>query len=160
MQLTRYTDYSLRVLVYLALREDDQLVTISEISDCFDIPRNHLVKIVHHLGKLKYIHTIRGRNGGIRIAQKPQEIILGRVIRDMESNLRLVNCGSPTCAIITVCKMRGILREAGKAFLNTLDQYTLSDLLADSDQIRCLLHVNRDKTSQQSECIPELLVID
>lgn len=140
MQLTRYTDYSLRVLIYLAIQEQGVRVTVSEISEHFDIPKNHLVKVVHHLGKLNYIHTIRGKNGGIFLAKKPQEMGVGDIIRNMENNLQIVDCKSPSpCPILPICLLPSILSKAGEAFLNVLDQYTIAGLLKQSGQLKSLL---------------------
>lgn len=140
MQLTRYTDYSLRVLIYLALQEEGTRVTVSEISEHFDIPKNHLVKVVHHLGKLDYINTTRGKNGGICLAKKPEEMGVGDVIRKMEHNLKIVDCQSPSaCPILPICLLPSILSKAGEAFLNVLDQYTIAGLLSQSGQLKSLL---------------------
>lgn len=140
MQLTRYTDYSLRVLIYLALQEEGVRVTVSEISEHFDIPKNHLVKVVHHLGKLNYINTTRGKNGGICLAKKPEEMGVGDIIRNMEHNLKIVDCQSPSaCPILPICLLPSILSRAGDAFLNVLDQYTIAGLLSQSGQLKSLL---------------------
>lgn len=139
MQLTRYTDYSLRVLIYLAVDKQKKRVTIDEIAQCFDIPRNHLVKIVHQLGKLGYLHTLRGKGGGITLAKAPHEMGLGRVVRDMEHNLEPVNCNKPACRLQPACGLRRVLQDARQAFLGTLDCYSLADLLGNAEQLRHLL---------------------
>ncbi|MBE9563818.1 MAG: Rrf2 family transcriptional regulator, partial [Proteobacteria bacterium] len=95
MQLTHYTDYGLRVLIFLCIQEAEQRVTISEISEHFNIPRNHLVKVVHRLGQLNYIHTNRGKNGGIILGHAADKIVIGDIVRQMESTLDIVNCESP-----------------------------------------------------------------
>lgn len=128
MQLTRHTDYSLRVLMFLALHPG-RLVTCMEIAEAYDISRNHLVKIVHELGKLGVIHTVRGNTGGMRLAHPPEAITVGEVVRQMEG-LDIVNCANPDCAILPACTARGVLEEARDAFLAVLDGYTLQDLVA------------------------------
>lgn len=132
MQLTRHTDYSLRVLMFLALR-GDRLTTCSEIAEAYDISRNHLVKIVHELAKLGIIHTVRGNSGGMKLAHPADAITVGEIVRNMEG-LEIVNCTTPTCSILPACAARGILDEARDAFLAVLDAYTLQDLLTKRQQ--------------------------
>ncbi len=131
MQLTRYTDYSLRVLIYLAVHHD-QLATIEEIADAYDISKAHLMKIVHQLGLAGYLETVRGRGGGLRLARPPQKIRIGEVVRHTEEMV-VVECFDPKtshCRIQPACELRGVLKEALDAFLRTLDGYTLADLVA------------------------------
>ena len=140
MQLTRYTDYSLRVLIYLAIQDEGERTTVGIIAEHFNIPKNHLVKVVHHLGKLDYITTTRGKNGGISLAKKPEEIGVGDVIRNMENSLKIVDCQSPSrCPILPVCLLPSILTRAGDAFLNVLDQYTVAELIDQSSELKSLL---------------------
>jgi len=141
MQLTHYTDYSLRVLIFLSLQDDEQRITITDIAEHFAIPRNHLVKVVHRLGQLNYIDTTRGKNGGIRLAQPANQIGIGEVVRQMEATLDVVNCQSPSpCPIRSGCQLKSILDLATDAFLDVLDQYTVTDLNQKSAQLRKLLH--------------------
>ena len=141
MQLTHYTDYGLRVLIFLSIQEEKQRVTISEIADHFKIPRNHLVKVVHRLGQLNYIQTTRGKHGGIILGRSIDEINIGEIVRQMEANLDVVNCESPfPCPIKPDCQLKSILHKAGDAFLNVLDQYTIADLQQSSDQLKVLLN--------------------
>ena len=135
MQLTLYTDYSLRVLVYLSLF-DDNSSTISEIADFYQISRNHLVKVVHNLSLKNYIHSTRGKGGGLRLARPATEIGVGAVIRDTEPNFHIVECfskepSSKICNIEPVCKLKSILGKAMDSFLNTLDDYTIADVVKD-----------------------------
>jgi Rrf2 family nitric oxide-sensitive transcriptional repressor len=132
MQLTRYTDYSLRVLTYLAL-QPERLVTIEEISDAYDISHAHLTKVVHELGRAGFLETLRGRGGGIRLARAAENIRVGDVVRESEGKIALVECfdgATSHCRIEPICGLRGVLDEALAAFLRTLDQYTLADLVA------------------------------
>ncbi len=132
MQLTRYSDYSLRVLTYLAVFPEN-LATIDEISRAYDISRAHLMKVVHALGRDGFIDTQRGRGGGFRLALAPEEISLGDVIRSTEERMDLVECFSTStsaCRIDSICGLRGILEEALDSFLETLDGYTLADLVS------------------------------
>lgn len=142
MQITRYTDYSLRVLIFLSLQEDGQRMTITNIADHFKIPRNHLVKVVHKLGILNYVHTTRGKNGGLRIQMPADQIHIGQVIRHMENTLDVVDCNSPSpCPLTPGCKLKFILRQATDAFLDVLDQYTIADLQGKPEQLKTLLHM-------------------
>ena len=143
MQLTHYTDYSLRVLIFLSLQDKEQRVTISDIAEHFAIPRNHLVKVVHKLGILNYINTTRGKNGGICLGKAASEIHIGDVVRHMESRLDVVDCNSPSpCPIKPNCRLKSILHEASNAFLNVLDQYTIADLQQKPEQLKSLLKWN------------------
>ena len=142
MQLTRYTDYSLRVLIFLSLQKEGQRITISDISEHFDIPRNHLVKVVHRLGVLDFIHTTRGKNGGIHLASPTDQIRIGDVVRQMENTLDVVHCESPSpCPIGSNCKLKSLLNQATDAFLDVLDQYTIADLNQRPDQLKVLLQM-------------------
>ncbi|MGH7287001.1 MAG: Rrf2 family transcriptional regulator [Myxococcota bacterium] len=132
MQLTRYSDYSLRVLIYLAL-DPERLVTIEDIARSYDISRAHLMKVVHQLGLRGYVETVRGRGGGLRLARRPDDIRIGEVVRSTEENLNLVECFDPAssrCVIEPACGLRQVLHEALAAFLAVLDRYTLADLVA------------------------------
>ena len=132
MQLTRYSDYSLRVLMYLAVRPE-RLATIEEISSAYAISNAHLVKVVHELGQAGLLETTRGRGGGIRLARSPDAIRLGDVIRETEGPFALVECFTSSqseCRIEASCGLRSVLDEALAAFLAVLDRYTLADLVA------------------------------
>jgi len=140
MQLTQYTDYALRTLIYLAVTEEN--ATISEIADCYDISRNHLVKVVHNLGKLGYITTIRGRQGGLRLARKPEDINLGEVVRRTEPNFHLVECFNHSgghCILTPGCQLKGVLGKAFRAFMGVLDEYTLADMVSNRKELDRLL---------------------
>jgi len=138
MKLTQYSDYSLRVLIYLGVNPDDRLSTITEISSSYDISRNHVVKVVHNLGQLGYIETIRGKNGGMRLAMKPEDINVGKLIRKTEANLDIVECFGEdgNCVLTPTCQLRWALDEALTAFLVTLDRYTLADLIKPKKEIQ------------------------
>ena len=133
MRLTRYTDYALRTLIYLGLNEPRQS-SIGEIARAYGISENHLTKVVHQLGRLGLVRTIRGRGGGLRLALDPAEIVVGAVVRRTEEDLALVECFSGgACAITPSCRLRRALGEALAAFLAVLDGYTLADLLGGGD---------------------------
>lgn len=132
MRLTRYSDYSLRVLMYLAVRPG-QLATIEEISQAYGVSKAHLMKVVHELGRGGFLETTRGRGGGLRLARTPEEITVGAVIRQTEDKMDLVECFDPAtnlCRIEPVCALHGVFAEALDSFLATLDGYTLADLVS------------------------------
>lgn len=143
MQLTRYTDYSLRVLLYLAACERGQRVTVADIAERFEIARNHLIKVVNRLGQLGYVKTIRGKGGGITLGREASDIGIGAVVRDMENNLTLIDCNAPPCPLRSNCQLKGILNRAGRAFLAVLDEYTLADLAREPEPLRMMLNISR-----------------
>jgi Rrf2 family nitric oxide-sensitive transcriptional repressor len=131
MQLTRYTDYGLRTLIYLALLPQGRRASIDEISTTYDISRNNVNKIVHQLGKAGIIETKRGKGGGFYLKQKPEELNIGDLVVLLENTLQVVECKTPQCRILPACKLKGILGQATQAFLDSLKAYTLADLLED-----------------------------
>ncbi|HSI65910.1 MAG TPA: Rrf2 family transcriptional regulator [Planococcus sp. (in: firmicutes)] len=142
MRLTMYTDFSLRVLLYLGTKEEGKLSTIQEISDAYSISKNHLMKVTFELGKAGFIHTVRGRGGGIRLADLPENINIGKVVRKMEDDFHLVECFDPEhnrCPIAPICGLRGVLGQALQAYLAVLDGYTLQDLLFNKEGLREIL---------------------
>lgn len=145
MQLTLYSDYSLRVLMYLGLRPN-QLCTISEISEAYGISRNHLVKVVHNLGMLGWIDTARGRGGGMALSRPASQINIGEVVRQTEPGFMLVECfnmKTNTCPIAPVCALKGALQKAQTAFLSVLDSYTLADVLGNRADLALLLRIEK-----------------
>ncbi len=131
MRLTAFTDYTMRTLIYLALRRE-QLATIADIATAYDISANHLMKVVHQLALAGDITTVRGQHGGLRLARPPEVINLGEVVRRTEPDLDLVACfgESRTCIIHENCVLQHALGDALQAFLAVLDRYTLADLVA------------------------------
>ncbi len=143
MQLTRHTDYSIRVLIFVGLNPD-RLVTITEISDAYDISRNHLVKVVHGLSRRGYIETFRGQHGGMKLARDPAEISLGDVVRQTEP-FHLVECFdemTDTCPITAACVIKGVLIHAQETFLKVLDGYSLADVLKNNERLTPLLKIS------------------
>jgi Rrf2 family nitric oxide-sensitive transcriptional repressor len=141
MRLTSYTDYSLRVLMYVGLR-GDKPSTIADIAASYGISQNHLTKVVHGLAKLGYLRTERGRGGGLRLARPPEAISIGAVVRELETGAPLVECfdaGEDACPITGACVLRRALGEAHTAFMQALDAYRLSDLLRPATRLARLL---------------------
>jgi Rrf2 family nitric oxide-sensitive transcriptional repressor len=130
MRLTFYSDYSLRLLMYAALK-DGQLITIQEVAGAYGISKNHLTKVAFDLGRAGFVETVRGRGGGLRLAKKPRDIGLGDVLRVTERQTALVECFNPktnSCVISAPCRLKGVLNRALKAWFAVLDEYTLADL--------------------------------
>lgn len=142
MRLTLYTDFSLRVLLYLATKEAEELSTIQEISDRYQISKNHLTKVVHELGKMGLIETVRGRGGGIRLNVKPEDINVGALVRKTEDDFYLVECFRPDgnhCILSSACRLKGALHEALSAYLAVLDKYTIADFLVNKEELAAIL---------------------
>jgi len=141
MRLNLQTDYALRLLMHLAINTE-KLSTIADVAMRYNISKNHLMKVAHVLGKENIIETVRGRAGGLRLAQTAEKIVIGDVVRLMEGDLDLVECfGSGACFIAPTCRLKGVLREALEAFLNILDQYTVEHLVQKNKILRELLCV-------------------
>ena len=143
MRLTAFTDYTLRTLMYLAVRPD-RAATIAEIAAAYAISDAHLTKIVHQLGLTGEVATTRGRGGGLRLGKAPDAINLGAVVRRTEPDMDLVPCfgGPGQCAIDATCVLSGALRAALDAFLGVLDRYTLADLVAPRQRLAALLRLD------------------
>ena len=167
MRLTNYSDYALRSLIYLAVRpEPPLLANISDIADSYGISKSHLTKIIHQLGQLGYIESVRGKNGGIRLARAPKDINLGVLIKQIEPDFDLVECfATPTndksidgrqtglpitlidettnnargCVISPACQLKSVFFEALTAFINVLERYTLADIINNEDELASLL---------------------
>lgn len=131
MKLTLYTDYGLRTLIALAV-SPERRHTVTGISAAYGISRNHLVKVVARLADLGYVETTRGKGGGMRLARAPEQIRVGRVVRELESGLGVVAClgdDGDGCVISPVCRLKGLFEEATQAFLEALDGHTLDELV-------------------------------
>ena len=130
MRLTLYSDYSLRLLMYAAIRHGE-LVTIQDVADAYGISKNHLMKVAFELGRKGYLETVRGRGGGLRLARSPDKIGLGEVVRATEEDFTMVECfdvKANACVLSGPCRLRGALSRALKAYFEVLDEYTVADL--------------------------------
>jgi len=132
MKLTLHTDYSLRVLMYLAAFPD-RLATAEQIATAYGISQHHLTKVVQTLSRLGFVETLRGRGGGMRLALPPQKVSVGAVVRATEEDFDLVECfrSNTACCITPVCRLQGALRDALDAYLDVLDGWTLAELAVD-----------------------------
>lgn len=151
MRLTVYTDYALRLLMYLAVK-DDGLATIAEVASSYGISKTHLMKVAHQLGQAGYVGTVRGRGGGLRLAMPVERINLGQVVRHTEPDMAVVACLNPVnapCAIKSCCVLRRALAKAGAAFLEVLDGYSLADLVKSRAPLRALLTIDAPRSSRR-----------
>ena len=142
MRLTVFTDYALRVLIYLAL-DPDRRVTIRDIADAYGISRNHLMKVVNTLTRAELVEASRGVNGGLTLAHPADEITVGEVVRKTEDDFDLVECFRPDnqCAITPECTLKTVFGQAQSAFLSELDAHTIADLISQSQRLRKRLKI-------------------
>jgi Rrf2 family transcriptional regulator, nitric oxide-sensitive transcriptional repressor len=141
MKLTAFTDYSLRVLIYLAA-EPTRRATIAEVAATFEVSENHLVKVVHFLGQQGWLANVRGKGGGVELALDARHIVVGRVVRATEGEAMPAECfdkDTQTCTIVKICRLRGVMKEAVDAFYAVLDRYTLLDLVHNREQLAQVL---------------------
>ncbi|CDL80257.1 nitric oxide-sensing transcriptional repressor NsrR [Xenorhabdus cabanillasii] len=136
MQLTSFTDYGLRALIYMASLPEGQITNITEVTEVYGVSRNHMVKIINQLSNLGLVNAVRGKNGGISLGKAASEIKIGDVVRALEP-LGLVNCSS--CHITPACRLKLILNQAVEKFLAELNQYTLADMVEDNRPLYKLL---------------------
>ncbi len=140
MKLTNFCDYSLRVLIFLGIKKEK--ASIGEISKAYGLSKNHIVKVVHNLVKLGYIQSIQGKGGGIILAIEPEKINLGKIIEQIEPDFDLVECFNDkrnVCRISPACSLKGFLRQAQKAFLDSLRKHTLEDILRNKPSLLLLV---------------------
>jgi len=130
MQLTTFTDYSLRAMMFMA-QHRDRLCSVKEIAEYYNISRNHLVKVVHRLAQFGYVESQKGKGGGIRLAAHARGLRLGDLVARLEPHMHLVECFGPEnkCNITNTCKLRHVLRGSQQAFIASLNDYTLADIL-------------------------------
>jgi Rrf2 family nitric oxide-sensitive transcriptional repressor len=151
MRLTIFTDYTLRVLIYLGARQrEGGLATIGDVATAYGISENHLMKIVYHLARQGYVETTRGKGGGMRLARAPETINIGEVVRGAEEDLAVVECFEPgnfNCPIVPECELRRLLGRALNAFLGVLDGQTLADLVKPRAQ---LVRIFRDAAKRRA----------
>lgn len=141
MKLTAFTDYSLRVLIYVAAHGEGR-ATIGDVAQAFDISANHLTKVVHFLGKRGFLANVRGRGGGLALAMPASAINVAAVVREAEGTMVPAECFDATsggCALVSVCRLRGALNDAVQAFYAVLAQYTLEDLVGERSALAKLL---------------------
>ncbi len=144
MRLTQQANYAVRTLMYCAARPSDEVSKIPEIARTYGISETHLFKVLKILVDHGYVETLRGRNGGIRLAHAADRILLGEVIRAAEENFNLAECfdaAKQECPLLNSCTFNRVLKEALVAFFAVLDQYTIADLAEDKDRLQVLLNM-------------------
>jgi Rrf2 family nitric oxide-sensitive transcriptional repressor len=143
MRLTKFTDYSLRVLIYLAVNEDKH-VAVGDIAFAYNISKNHLMKVILFLSAADYVVTTRGKGGGIKLKVSPQQINIGDLVNKSEADTLLLECFSPAlseCRIEQACLLQDAFRKASMAFYAVLDNYTLADLVTNKTTLERILNV-------------------
>ncbi|OMQ21429.1 nitric oxide-sensing transcriptional repressor NsrR [Serratia oryzae] len=140
MQLTSFTDYGLRALIYLASLPADRMTSISEVTEVYGVSRNHMVKIINQLSREGFVTAVRGKNGGIRLGKPAETIRLGDVVRALEP-LSLVNCSREFCHITSACRLKQVLYQSVQNFLEELDKHTLADMVEENPPLYKLLLV-------------------
>ncbi|CAM4005834.1 nitric oxide-sensing transcriptional repressor NsrR [Xenorhabdus thuongxuanensis] len=138
MQLTSFTDYGLRALIYMASLPAGQMTSITEVTEVYGVSRNHMVKIINQLSHLGLVNAVRGKNGGISLGKPANEIRIGDVVRSLEP-LSLVDCSA--CQITPACRLKSILNQAVENFLEELDKHTVADMVKDNRPLYQLLLV-------------------
>ncbi|ENN88072.1 HTH-type transcriptional regulator nsrR [Rhizobium freirei PRF 81] len=153
MRLTVYSDYALRLMMYLGLRKGGSLSTIDDVAAAYGISKAHLMKITNELGRKGLIETIRGRQGGMRLAREASAIRVGDIVRACEPDFALVPCmeaeGGNACVVLPACVLKRALATAAAAFLEVLDGYTLQDLVGPTVALRQLLGI------ENSDAVPK-----
>lgn len=160
MRLTVYTDYTLRVMMYLAANyPHGGAVTIVEIARAYDISRGHLMKIVNELSQNGFVAALRGRSGGIRLARAPSEISVGQLVRMAEKDFAVVPCHDDStdshCVILPACNLKRGMRRALDAFIHELDKMTLADTITAPSVAASLLHIGSPKRNEIAVAIPD-----
>jgi Rrf2 family nitric oxide-sensitive transcriptional repressor len=141
MRLTTLTDFSLRMLIHLAVNPTGR-ATIAEVAGGYGISENHLMKVAHQLGQAGYVATLRGRGGGLQLARPAAAITVGEVVRRMEPDMDIVPCfGEGNCAILPACRLKHAMQKAQEAFLAVLDRVTIEDLAQPGAELRSLLGI-------------------
>ena len=151
MRLTTFTDYNLRVLIYLAIKPDKR-ATIAEIAKAFGISESHLMKVVHFLGKHGFLANVRGKGGGLTLAKPAAEINVGAIVQLTEADALLAECFNEdhnACVITRVCQLRQVLVEAAKAFNDVLDKYTVADLIGERRSLARILSIPIDSVGRR-----------
>ncbi|MBP7133495.1 MAG: hypothetical protein RLZZ369_650 [Pseudomonadota bacterium] len=152
MQLTRFTDLGLRVLMYLSSSTPGTPTTIAEITDRFDVSHHHLTKVVQFMGQQGWLITARGKGGGISLAMDLRGYRLGDTIRALERNDELIDCAEPPCALRGQCSLKGLLHNAQEVFYQALNQHTLADAVA-SPTREAIIQLHRIPLHQTGECV-------
>jgi Rrf2 family nitric oxide-sensitive transcriptional repressor len=137
MQVSRYTDYAYRVLLYLAVN-DNKRVSMAEISAYYQISHEHLRKVVHHLSKIECIQTYTGKSGGMELKKKPEKINLAQIFLEFEGQAPIIDCLQTSCPLIPSCSLSQVMAKAQNMFIQELKQHTIADLVHNPKMVRIL----------------------
>lgn len=137
MQLSKFTDYAFRVLMYIA-HHQEELHTIPHLAEKLYVSQNHLVKVVHFMAKQHWLITTRGKGGGIKVSSLVLSMPVGEVIRTLQGDPKLVNCNSPACVLKPSCQLKSILHDALEQFYQYLNQYTISECIGTNELIKLI----------------------
>lgn len=149
MQLTRFSDYALRLLMYVARADGSRQITIAEVGQQFEISHHHLVKVAARLSKLGWITATRGRHGGLELGPQAQQLTIGTILRELEGHKPVIDCDNPPCALNGNCRLRRALDEAEQAFYGALDTVTLADVTG-SQTAESIIRLHRDFMSRRT----------
>lgn len=148
MQLTRFSDYALRLLMYVSRGDGSRPITIAEVGQQFDISHNHLVKVAARLSKLGWISATRGRNGGLQLGPGAEQLTIGTILRELEGRKGIIDCTDPPCALHGNCRLKRALDDAEDAFYQALDGITLGEV-SGSRTAESIISLHRDFLSRR-----------
>jgi len=149
MQLTRFSDYALRLLMYVSRGDGSRPITIAEVGQQFDVSHNHLVKVAARLSKLGWISATRGRHGGLQLGPGAEKLPVGVILRELEGRRAIIDCADPPCALNGNCRLKRALDEAEEAFYRALDDVTLADV-SGSRTAESIISLHRDFLSRHA----------
>lgn len=149
MQLTRFSDYALRLLMYVARADGSRPITIAEVGQQFEISHHHLVKVAARLSKLGWVTATRGRHGGLELGPQAHQLTIGTILRELEGHKPVIDCDNPPCALNGSCRLRRALDDAEQAFYGALDTVTLADVTG-SQTAESIIRLHRDFMSRRT----------
>ena len=149
MQLTRFSDYALRLLMYVARADGSRPITIAEVGQQFEISHHHLVKVAARLSKLGWVTATRGRHGGLELGPRAQQLTIGTILRELEGHKPVIDCDNPPCALNGNCRLRRALDDAEQAFYGALDTVTLADVTG-NQTAESIIRLHRDFMSRRT----------
>ncbi|PLQ01039.1 BadM/Rrf2 family transcriptional regulator [Cupriavidus pauculus] len=149
MQLTRFSDYALRLLMYVSRGDGTRPITIAEVGQQFDISHNHLVKVAARLSKLGWVSATRGRHGGLQLGPGAEKLSIGTILRELEGHKSVIDCSDPPCALNGNCRLKRALDQAEEAFYQALDGVTLAEVSGNSRTAESIISLHRDFLSRR-----------
>lgn len=150
MQLTRFSDYALRMLMYVSRGDGSRPITIAEVGQQFDISHNHLVKVAARLSKLGWLTATRGRHGGLQLGPGAERLSVGTILRELEGHRSIIDCADPPCALNGNCRLKRALDEAEESFYRALDGITLGEVSGNNRTAESIISLHRDYLSRRT----------